>query len=230
MPELVLLRHGESVWNKLEVFTGWVDVPLSPKGIEEALRAGDALADRVFDTVFVSTQVRAMETALLALSRNKNDKTPVIIHDEEGGKLAEWSSIRDAETSKRILPVTRHWQLNERYYGDLQGKNKKKTALEYGDEQVRIWRRSFDVPPPNGESLKDTSERTIPFFRETIVPELEKGKRILISAHGNSLRSIMMFLDGLIKEEALSLELATGVPVFYRYDNGKFHKITGEKS
>lgn len=223
MAELVLLRHGESVWNKLDVFTGWVDIPLSPAGIEEALKAGDRLCDKVFDAVFVSSQVRSMETAMLCLSRSKSEKTPVIIHEEDfNKKFAEWTKIHDKETEKMILPVYRNWELNERFYGDLQGKNKKKTASEYGEEKVQLWRRSFDVRPPNGESLKDTSERAIPFFRKKVVPLLEKGKNVLVSAHGNSLRSVVMYLNGLTEEQVVSLEIPTGVPMFFGYVNGRF--------
>lgn len=218
MAELVLLRHGESVWNKKNVFTGWVDVPLSPNGIEEARKAGELLAEKTFDMVYTSVQVRAIQTAMLALAYSKSGKTPVIIHEE--GKMNEWARIYSEEIQKEILPVYRDWHLNERYYGELQGKNKAETAKAYGDEQVHLWRRSYDVPPPNGECLKDTAERTIPFFEQQILPRLKEGNSILVSAHGNSLRSIVMYIDGLTKDEVLKLEIKTGVPIYYRYDNG----------
>ncbi len=223
MPYLVLLRHGESVWNSKNVFTGWVDVPLSVKGIEEALNAGGIISKLEFDAVFTSTLVRAMETLLLVLSKNKSSKVPRVIHNEEG-KMTEWSKIYNPEIEKELIPVFRDWRLNERYYGELQGKNKAETAAIYGENQVHIWRRSYDVPPPGGEALKDTALRTIPFFVERIVPQLEDDKNILISAHGNSLRSIVMYLEKLNETEVIELELATGKPVLYNYNNGKFIK------
>jgi len=223
MANLVLLRHGESVWNKLNVFTGWVDVPLTPKGIEEATEAGKKLADLRFDVIYVSTLVRAMETAMIAMAYNKGDRLPVVIHEEEG-KEKEWSKIYDEETEKRIIPVFRDWHLNERYYGELQGKNKARTAEQYGDEQVHLWRRSYDVPPPGGECLKDTAERTIPFFRENIIPRLKEGENVFVAAHGNSLRSIVMHLDNLSEEEVLQLEIPTGQPILYHFDGEHFVK------
>lgn len=219
MSKLVLLRHGQSVWNKKNVFTGWVDVPLSPKGIDEAINAGKELADIEFDTVFTSVQVRAIETAMLALAQSHSDKTPVVIHDE--GKMKDWTVIYSEKMKNDIIPVYRDWHLNERYYGELQGKNKAETAEHYGKEQVHQWRRSYDVPPPNGECLKDTAGRTIPFFKERILSELEAGKDILVSAHGNSLRSIVMYIDGLSEEEVLKLEIPTGQPIIYDHEDGK---------
>lgn len=222
MPKLILLRHGESLWNKKNVFTGWVDVPLSKNGINEAVKAGEALLSIDFDVVFTSVQIRAIETTMLALAQNKNDKTPVIIHDN--GKMKEWTKIYSKNMVENIIPVYCEINLNERYYGELQGKNKAETANEYGDEQVRQWRRSYDVPPPNGECLKDTAERTIPFFKETISPQLSIGKNVLISAHGNSLRSIIMYIEELTKDEVLDLEIPTGKPIFYSYNDGKLKK------
>jgi len=222
MAKLVLLRHGESVWNKKNVFTGWVDVPLSSKGIVEAIEAGEKISAVGFDIVFTSVQVRAIQTAMLALAQNKSDKTPVIVHNE--GKMKDWTHIYSESMKKSIIPVFRDWHLNERYYGELQGKNKTETAKNYGEEQVHLWRRSYDIPPPKGECLKDTSERTIPFFKKNILIQLEQGKNVLISAHGNSLRSIVMFIDGLSKEQVLELEIPTGKPLFYEFKNGKLEK------
>lgn len=222
MVKLVLLRHGESVWNKKNVFTGWVDVPLSSNGIIEAITAGEQLADIQCDVVFTSTQVRALETAMLVLAQNKSDRTPVVIHDE--GRMKEWTKVYNPSMQKSIIPVYRDWHLNERYYGKLQGKNKAETAREYGDEQVQQWRRSYDIPPPGGECLKDTAERTIPFFREKILPLLKGGENVLLSAHGNSLRSIVMFIEDLTKEEVLSLEVPTGKPLLYEYEGSKLSR------
>ncbi|MCE5345723.1 MAG: 2,3-bisphosphoglycerate-dependent phosphoglycerate mutase [Bacteroidales bacterium] len=224
MAQLVLIRHGESLWNKKNVFTGWVDVPLSSNGIIEAIKAGEQLSNICFDLVYTSMQVRAIETAMIALAQNKSDKTLVIIHPE--GKMKDWTFIYSDAMKNSIIPVYQDWHLNERYYGELQGKNKAETAKEYSEEQVHLWRRSYDVPPPDGECLKDTAERTIPFFKENILPLLEKGKNILISAHGNSLRSIVMHIENLTKDEVLNLEIPTGKPLFYNYKNGELEKTT----
>jgi 2,3-bisphosphoglycerate-dependent phosphoglycerate mutase len=218
MGKLILLRHGESVWNQKNVFTGWVDVPLSVKGIAEATEAGRKLADISFDAVFTSVQIRAIETAMIALAQNKSQKTPAIIHTE--GKMAEWSGIYSSKMRSNIIPVYRDWHLNERYYGELQGQNKAETAAIYGDEQVRQWRRSYDIAPPHGECLKNTAERTIPFFNEEIMLLVKEDKNILVSAHGNSLRSIVMFIEKLSKEEVLKLEIPTGSPILFTYKDG----------
>jgi 2,3-bisphosphoglycerate-dependent phosphoglycerate mutase len=222
MGTLVLLRHGESVWNKKNVFTGWVDVPLSNTGIVEAMNAGKTIAGIDFDVIFTSLQVRAIETAMIAMAQNKSDKTPVLIHTE--GKMKDRTGIYNEEITKNIIPVYCDWQLNERYYGKLQGKNKAETIALYGEEQVHQWRRSYDISPPEGESLKDTAARTIPFFKEKILIQLQAGKNILVSAHGNSLRSIVMFIDKLSQEEVLKLEIPTGLPLFYEFSNNKLNK------
>ena len=219
MAKLILIRHGQSVWNLKNVFTGWVDVPLSANGINETVEAGKELSDIQFDVVFTSVQIRAIETAMIALAQNNSEKTPTIIHSE--GKMKDWTTIYNEKMIADVIPVHQDWHLNERYYGELQGKNKAETALEYSDEQVHQWRRSYDVPPPNGECLKDTAERTIPFFKEQIIPLLEQGKNVLISAHGNSLRSIVMHIEKLTKEAVLKLEIPTGKPLYYEMDNEK---------
>ena len=191
MPKLILLRHGESQWNLENRFTGWVDVPLSPKGLEEAHHAGELLKNVPIDKLYTSVLARAMETARIALE------------------------VRGAGE----IPTERDQALNERHYGDLQGLNKAETAKQYGDEQVHIWRRSYDVPPPNGESLQDTAARTLPYFKEHILPDIESGKNVMVAAHGNSLRSIVMFLDNLTKEQVLELNIPTGVPLVYDMDD-----------
>lgn len=218
MSKLILIRHGQSVWNKKNVFTGWVDVPLSREGVDEALKAGEQIAGIEFDVIFTSVQIRAIETAMIAMAANNSQKTPVVIHTE--GKMAEWTTIYNDTMNSNVIPVYRDWHLNERYYGELQGKNKAETAEVYGEEQVHIWRRSYDVAPPAGECLKDTAERTIPFFTEAILPQLQAGKNVLVSAHGNSLRSIVMHIDGLSEEEVLKLEIPTGVPLYFDYKDG----------
>jgi len=161
MSKLILIRHGESVWNQKNVFTGWVDVPLSGKGINEAIDAGKKLADIEFDVVYTSVQVRAIETAMIALAQNKSSKTPAIVHTE--GKMAEWTGIYSDSMEKSMIPVYQDWHLNERYYGELQGKNKAETAAVYGDDQVKLWRRSYDVNPPNGNASKIPPNEPSPF-------------------------------------------------------------------
>jgi 2,3-bisphosphoglycerate-dependent phosphoglycerate mutase len=193
MPKLILVRHGESQWNLENRFTGWVDVPLTEKGQEEARIAGEHLRDLPIDKVYTSVLQRAINTAKIAL--------------EAAGKAAD-------------LPTERSEKLNERHYGDLQGLNKAETAAQYGDEQVKIWRRSYDVPPPGekGESLKDTAARTLPYFETKILPDIKAGQNVLVVAHGNSLRSIVMELDKLTREQVLELNIPTGIPLVYDFD------------
>lgn len=219
------MRHGQSEWNKLNLFTGWVDIPLSKEGIDEAIEGGKLIKDVPIDIIFTSTLIRAQMTAMLAMLSHSSGKTPVI-HHSRTDKLEKWAVIYGEKAAKETIPVYCAWELNERMYGELQGMNKAETAKKFGAEQVKIWRRSYDNPPPNGESLKMTAERSIPYFRKTIVPYLEEGKNVFISAHGNSLRSIIMDLDKLSKEEVLELELPTGKPIFYTFQNCNFEKMT----
>ena len=214
MPQLVLIRHGQSQWNLENRFTGWWDVDVTEKGAEEARAAGRLMRDKGldFDTCFTSLQPRAIKTLTLAL--------------EEMGRL--W------------LPVTKDWRLNERHYGGLTGLDKAETAARHGDAQVHIWRRSFDVPPPpmeggspfdlSGdrryqgidipatESLKDTIERVLPYWESAIAPQLRGGARVLISAHGNSLRALVKHLSGIADDAITSLEIPTGQPIVYELD------------
>ena len=194
MARLVLLRHGESQWNLENRFTGWVDVPLSPRGVEEAKNAGNKLKGFTFDRAFTSVLSRANETLRFVL--------------EVIGQTA--------------IPIEKDKALNERMYGELQGLNKAETATKYGDAQVKIWRRSYDVRPPGGESLKDTAERVLPYYDTRIKPCVLKGETILIAAHGNSLRALVMQLEQLSKEQVLELNIPTGAPLLYELDkNGK---------
>ncbi len=220
MARLILLRHGESVWNLRNYFTGWVDVPLSQKGIEEALAAGEKIKDIPLDCVFVSSLIRSQMTAFLALSKQASGKVPILLHPEEE-KQSAWEKEYGNRLESECIPMLSSWQLNERMYGELQGLNKQETIEKYGAEQVKIWRRSYDVAPPAGESLLMTKERTLPYFKEQVLPHLEKGETVLIAAHGNSLRSIVMEIENLSKEEVLSLEIKTGDPLFYRYEDGE---------
>lgn len=221
MAKLILMRHGESLWNARNLFTGWVDVPLSEKGVREAIEAGKKIAHQAIDLAFTSTLVRAQQTLALALLHHGSGKVPVFLHE---GKLGEWGKIYSEESLKEVIPVSIAWQLNERMYGELQGLNKAETAKKFGADQVQIWRRSYASAPPEGESLKTCSERTLPYFDREILPKLREGKNILVSAHGNSLRSIIMELDKLTSEQVVKLELTLGEPLFYEYLNGRVVK------
>ncbi|MFT6996325.1 MAG: 2,3-bisphosphoglycerate-dependent phosphoglycerate mutase [Cryomorphaceae bacterium] len=190
MATLVLVRHGQSVWNKENKFTGWVDVDLTEKGIEEAEKAGELLADYKFDEAYTSVLMRANKTLDIILKKTRQED----------------------------IPITKDQALNERMYGDLQGLNKDDTRAKYGDEQVHIWRRSYDVQPPGGESLKDTADRVLPYFDKEIAPKIKAGEKLIIAAHGNSLRALIMQLDKLSREEILNVEIPTGVPKVYELD------------
>lgn len=221
--KLILLRHGQSLWNKLNIFTGWVDVPLSSKGIEEALHSGKLLQDIPIDIIFTSTLIRAQMTALLAMSVHHSGKVPVIQHNEKG-QADDWFKFNNPKTQEQTIPVICAWQLNERMYGELQGLNKAEVIAKVGAEQVQMWRRSFDTAPPKGESLKMTAERTLPYFDNQIMGQLRQGKTVLVAAHGNSLRSIMMELDALSESEVVGLEIPFGIPIIYEFDNDKLIK------
>ncbi len=187
---LVLVRHGQSEWNLKNLFTGWKDPDLSPKGVEEAKAAGKRLKAKglKFDLCFTSALTRAQHTQKLIL----------------------------AELGQTGLPETRDQALNERDYGELTGLNKDDARKKWGEEQVLVWRRSFDVPPPGGESLKDTLARSLPYYMHMIQPHVLDGKSVLVTAHGNSLRSLIMAIEGLSPEQILKRELETGVPVYYK--------------
>ncbi|CAI9282303.1 unnamed protein product [Lactuca saligna] len=218
---LVIIRHGESMWNEKNLFTGCVDVPLTRKGVEEAIEAGKRISTMPFDIVYTSALVRSQMTAMLALTQHCCQKVPIIIHNEnEEAKI--WSQIYSQETKNESIPVVKAWQLNERMYGDLQGLNKQETAEIFGKEQVYKWRRTYEVRPPNGESLEMCLQRAVAFFKDNIEPQLMAGKHVMVVAHANSLRSIIMYLDNLTPQEVINLELSTGVPMLYIYKDGKF--------
>lgn len=221
MGRLILIRHGQSEWNKQNIFTGWVDIPLSRAGVEEALKGGEMIADQPVDHIYTSTLVRGIMTAMLMMTVHHSGRVPVILHPEEPR-----SQCHSAETDKNLIPVTCAWQLNERMYGKLQGKNKQKTKEAFGEEQFMLWRRSYDVPPPDGESLAMTAKRTLPYFDQEILPKVKAGENVLVSAHGNSLRSIVMELDALSADEVVKLEIPTGMPITYLYQEGALRKIS----
>ena len=214
MNKLVLVRHGQSIWNLENKFTGWTDVDLSENGIKEAIEAGKVLKEKgfEFDIAYTSVLKRANKTLDLILN----------------------------ELGETNIPIYKSWRLNERHYGALQGLNKKETADKYGDEQVHIWRRSYDVKPPalednderykemegiyseyipHTECLKDTIERVIPYWESNILPSIKEGKKVIIAAHGNSLRGLMKYLDNMEDEEVVSLEIETGNPICYELDD-----------
>lgn len=190
---LVLVRHGQSEWNEKNLFTGWRDPALTNQGIAEGREAGQALkaAGYQFDVAYTSVLSRAQETNRLLLE----------------------------ELGQPNLPVIKDQALNERDYGDLSGLNKDDARKKWGEEQVHIWRRSYDIPPPGGESLKDTAARVLPYFEKEIMPRVLKGERVLIAAHGNSLRALVMVLDKLNEKEILEVNIATGAPIVYKLDD-----------
>lgn len=189
---LVLVRHGQSEWNAKNLFTGWKNPGLTETGVKEAISAGKLIKDEKinFDTMYTSELIRAQLT---------------------GNTILEIINQSD-------IPIIKDIALNERNYGSLAGLNKDDARKKWGEEQVHIWRRSYDVPPPDGESLKNTAERVLPYFNKEILPKVVSGSNILIAAHGNSLRSLIMQLDELSKEEILNLEIPTGAPIKYKFD------------
>lgn len=191
MSTLIIFRHGQSVWNLENKFTGWVDVELTEKGVQEAKNAGEKLKPFTFDLAYASDLKRAQHTLKTAL--------------EVAGQAN--------------VPTTYHKALNERMYGDLQGLDKTETAKKFGEDQVKIWRRSYDIAPPNGESLKDTAARVIPYYQQEIEPKLKAGKNIVIAAHGNSLRALIMHLEQMTPEQILEFEIGTAVPRHYELDS-----------
>tara|TARA_B100000700_G_scaffold54207_1_gene57963 strand:- start:4139 stop:4747 length:609 start_codon:yes stop_codon:yes gene_type:complete len=196
---LVLVRHGQSEWNKKNLFTGWKDPKLTPKGVEEAIEAGEELkvSGYSFDKMYTSELFRAQETGRIIL---------------------EIMGLESIEVIKDL-------SLNERNYGDLAGLNKDDARKKWGKDQVHIWRRSFDVPPPGGESLKDTAERVLPYFKENIIPQLTEGLNILVAAHGNSLRALVMEIEKISPDEIVKLEIATGAPLIYKFVENKIEKL-----
>ena len=196
---LVLVRHGQSEWNEKNLFTGWKDPKLTPRGVDEAIKAGKELkeAGYSFDKMFTSDLFRAQDTGRIIL---------------------EQMDIPSIEVIKDV-------SLNERNYGDLAGLNKDEARKKWGEDQVHIWRRSFDIPPPGGESLKDTADRVLPYFKDNIIPELIQGLNILVAAHGNSLRALVMELEEISSEEIVELEISTGVPLVYKFEENKIERL-----
>jgi 2,3-bisphosphoglycerate-dependent phosphoglycerate mutase len=219
MSTLILIRHGQSIWNATNKFTGWVDVPLSKRGRAEATCAAFKLSAYKIDICFTSLLIRAIETAVICLTECEGvcmGKSPVLKHGKDDPQWHGWDNYEGDRNQE--LPIFTSAALDERYYGDLQGLDKAATAAKFGEAQVAAWRRSFSDRPPHGESLEDTMHRALPFFRDRIFKHLLQGDNVLVAAHGNSLRSIIMELDKLSVAEVPSLELATGVPIAYEID------------
>ncbi|KAH1237163.1 2,3-bisphosphoglycerate-dependent phosphoglycerate mutase [Glycine max] len=191
---LILVRHGESLWNEKNLFSGCCSVPLTNRGVEEAIEAGQRISYIPIDMIFTSALIRAQMTALLAMTRHSQKKVPIIIHDESE-QATTWTQVYSEKTTKQSIPVITAWQLNERMYGELQGLNKQETAERYGKEKVHEWCRSFDIPLPKGESLEVCFQRAVPYFKDFIEPQLKSGKHVMVASHGNSLRSIIMYRD-----------------------------------
>ncbi|CAM6081895.1 unnamed protein product [Calypogeia fissa] len=230
--QLVLMRHGESMWNDLKLFTGDVDIPLTEKGVMEALAGGKAVCEIDFDIIFTSRLVRSKQTALIAMTQNNFKRVPVLVRGGYYGKGktgdANRLRLRDAaanaleHASCRMVPVYADPALNERCYGDLQGLSKEAAVKEFGAGIVRKWRRSHDTRPPNGESLEDTCKRTVQFFLMTIEPRLKEGRNVMMVAHGNVLRCIISHLSGLTAQEMLALQVVTAMPYAYAFDGHHF--------
>ncbi len=216
MGRLYLVRHGQSMWNLQNRFTGWIDISLSPKGVAEAQRAAELLADVRFDVAFTSTLIRAQHTLYEILKKNTRCPVYRVVHEQ----ASDWYGHRmESAGDAEELEVFVSEAINERYYGDLQGMNKDRAREIYGAEQVHIWRRSFDVPPPGGESLEMTAARTLPYYHERIEPRLARGETVLVAAHGNSLRSMIMHIESMTPEQIIKFELPTGVPYVYSFDS-----------
>lgn len=207
MNHLIITRHGQSQWNLENRFTGWEDVDLTEVGVAEARRAGELLKDFQIDAVYSSTLKRALRTVELAL-------------DSSAAAGADLDHLRAGDGWN----VTRHDDLRERHYGDLVGLNKAETAEKYGEEQVHLWRRGFEVRPPNGESLADVVERVRPYYEAEIAPRIAAGENLLVSAHGNSLRALLLILGEYTAEEIPGVELPTGRPLVFEFENGKKQK------
>lgn len=219
MAQLILIRHGQSLWNAANRFTGWVDVPLSERGRAEAMIASTKLRNYRVQVCYTSKLMRAMETAVICLTEADEicgGRIPIFKHAADDPDWHGWDRYEGDPNQE--LPIFTSAALDERYYGALQGLNKAETAAKYGEAQVYEWRRSYTTRPPQGESLEDTQKRVVPYFTSRIMVHLQRGDSALVVAHGNSLRAIMMGLDRLPEADVPTLELATGVPIVYDFD------------
>jgi 2,3-bisphosphoglycerate-dependent phosphoglycerate mutase len=215
MGKLILLRHGKSVWNKKNIFTGWVDVSLSHEGVKEACSAGKVLSKIKFDAIFTSKLSRAQFTLQLLMLENQDSRALYFEHENE-----KW--YQNGVGSLNGIKVVISDALNERYYGDLQGKDKEEFKKQVGEELFKEYRRSFSLSPPNGESLKDTVDRTLPFFNQQILPKIIKGETVLVVAHGNSIRGIIKQILDISDKKIVEYEIQTGKPLLFNFINNSF--------
>lgn len=225
MNYLIFVRHGESRWNLSNKFTGWVDVPLSGYGIQEAIDAAMKLNYIKIDVAFTSELERAQETLLIILARQQ--RTGIFIHEQKKDNKWHVYSNRFGEDD---IPIYYSHKLNERYYGTLQGVDKDVARTKYGERSVYSWRRDFKSTPPEGESLKDTYNRAVPYFKEKIIPEVEKNKNVIVSTHGNTLRALLKHIEGISDEKISLLEVPTAEPIIYKRSKGKLYLISQELS
>jgi 2,3-bisphosphoglycerate-dependent phosphoglycerate mutase len=214
MPRLILVRHGQSTWNLQNRFTGWVDVSLSRQGMAEAEKAGQLLANEQFDVAFTSALQRAQDTLYEILKQNRYCEQYVRVHEQN----RKWyENFTPAAGDQSELKIYMSEKLNERYYGDLQGLNKDLASQQYGAEQVHQWRRSYSTPPPNGESLEMTAARVLPYYQQHIAAQLRRRRTVLVTAHGNSLRALIMHIESLSSEAIVRKEIPTGTPLIYEF-------------
>lgn len=222
MSYLILVRHGESRWNLSNKFTGWVDVPLSQRGVQEAVNTAKRLKDIKLDQAFVSKLERAHETLTIILSQQ--EMTGIFLHPDE--KKESWYSCESHSEKTEILAHSTRL-LNERYYGALQGLNKNEVRKKYGEEKVLQWRRGYAIRPPGGESIEDVYKRTIPFFTKRVMPLLAKGKNVIIVSHGNVMRTILKHIENIPAEFLPQVDLPSGEPLIYRYSKRDFSRRDG---
>jgi 2,3-bisphosphoglycerate-dependent phosphoglycerate mutase len=221
MAKLFLLRHLKSQWNLDDRFAGWCDNPLSKEGSDAAKTIAEGMADQTFDVIYTSPLIRNIQTVIKIL-RNIGDKYPFFIH-LDGGKMQKWGNFTDISENDLTTYVSE--KLNERYYGELQGLNKQDTIKKYGEEQVHLWRRSYDIAPPGGESEKDVYKRTVPFYKKYIEKDLKAGKNVLVVASHNSLRAIVKYIENISDEKIIDLELPFGALVKYEFSEGNYRKL-----
>lgn len=221
---LIMVRHGQSRWNAVNRFTGWVDVTLSIRGIKEAEQCGDKLRDTQFDVAFTSELIRAQQTLFTILSRQ--NKTGIVVHTSDKDPLTLTSNYMTLED----IPIYETHKLNERHYGILQGLDKAEIKSKYGEDQVLAWRRGYKSKPPEGESLEDVFKRAVPYFKSTIMPYVASGKNVIVSAHGNSLRAIVKYIENITDEQIVNLDIPTGEVIRYEFDAGQVSKRSGELS
>ena len=222
MSKLYLLRHLKSQWNLDDRFAGWTDNPLSKEGADMAKAVAESMKGQAFDVIYTSPLIRNMQTVIKVLRNVDGEKYPFFVH-LDGGKMQKWGNYTDISENDLTTYVSE--KLNERYYGELQGLNKQDTRNKDGEEQVHLWRRSYDIAPPGGESEKDVYKRTMPFYKKYIEKDLKAGKNVLVVASHNSLRAIVKYIENISDEKIIDLELPFGALIKYQFDNNQYNKI-----